>query len=235
MVQEVKPLYPMRINKYLASRGYSTRTEADTLIEKGLITINGKEAVLGQKVLEKDTVQVLGPKKKYRYYAYNKPFGVITHSPQLGEKDVLTASGLLGVFPVGRLDKRSSGLLILTDDARITDRLLSPVYVHEKEYRISTREDLPSYFKKRMEGGVDIEGYTTKKCSVQLEGDKRFSIILTEGKKHQIRRMCAALGVEISTLERVRVANIKIGSLKSNAYRDIAGTELQTFLTSLSL
>src|SRR5262249_35194154 len=115
--------YPMRINKYLSQKGLATRKDADALIEKGLVLINGKRAALGQKVAESDSVEVRGKKRSYRYFAFNKPVGVITHSPQLGEKDALASSGLSGVFPVGRLDKRSSGLLILTDDPRVTDRL----------------------------------------------------------------------------------------------------------------
>src|SRR3989344_8091577 len=128
-----EPVYPMRINKYLAHRGFSTRKDADVLVEKGAVTVNGVRAVLGQKVNENDVVEVRQKQKKYQYYAYNKPEGVITHSPQLGEKDIAAASLLHDVFPVGRLDKRSRGLIILTSDARITDKLLNPEYVHDKE------------------------------------------------------------------------------------------------------
>src|SRR3989344_2725979 len=205
--------YPMRINKYLAHKGFATRKAADTLIERGAVTINGRKAVLGDKVKETDTVEVKSKKKKYRYFAYNKPIGVITHSPQLGEKDIVSATSLKDVFPVGRLDKGSHGLIILTDDARITDRLLSPTYAHEKEYRVTLRQELPNNFKKRMELGVNIEGYVTKKCHVERAGPKSFRITLTEGKKHQIRRMCVALSLDVVDLERIRIMNIRLGKL----------------------
>ena len=227
--------YPMRINKYLAHRGYSTRKDGDALISKGLVFINGRLAVLGDKVEEKDLVEVRGAQKTYRYFAYHKPVGIVTHSPQFGEKDIAVTVPIAGVFPIGRLDKKSSGLIILTDDARITDKLLNPEYVHEKEYRVVAREKLPSNFKKRMEIGVDIEGYKTKPCTVTVEGTKQCTITLTEGKKHQIRRMCAAVGVDIVTLERVRVMNIELGTLKAGEYRPISGTELAEFLKSLGL
>ena len=227
--------YPMRINKYLAMKGLSTRKEADVLIAKGLVLINGKKAVLGQKVLETDLVEVRGKKRTYRYIAFNKPHGVVTHTPQYGEKSALESANLSGVFPVGRLDKRSSGLLILTDDARVTDRLLNPKFVHEKEYRVLAKEKLPPRFKERMERGVNIEGYVTKQCKVAIQGEKSFSITLTEGKKHQIRRMCAALGADIQNLERTRIMNIKLAGLKVGEHRTLSGTELVEFLKALGL
>src|SRR3989344_9257034 len=186
--------FPMRINKYLARKKYCTRREADTLIEKGLVMLNGKHAVLGDKVQEKDVVEVKFRQKKYHYYAYNKPRGIITHSPQGDEVDIASSIPLKGVFPIGRLDKDSEGLLILTDDGRITDKLLNPDEAHEKEYLVATKEELAENFKKKMESGVDIEGYMTKPAIVRVLGTNKFSIALTEGKKHQIRRMCAALG-----------------------------------------
>ena len=234
--------YPMRINKYLAHRGFATRKAADMLIEKGLVKINGRRAVLGDKVGESDNVEVKHASKKYRYFAYNKPVGVITHSPQLGEKDITGSTSLKDVFPVGRLDKASHGLIILTDDARITDRLLSPAYEHEKEYFVKVRQELPTNFKKRIEAGVHIEGYLpdgqvgkTKRCRVDVLGPKSFRITLTEGKKHQIRRMCAALRLDIVDLERVRIMNIKLGRLPSGAHHKIEGEELTQFLKSLGL
>jgi len=180
-------------------------------------------------------VQVRFRVKTYRYYAYHKPRGVITHSAQEGEKEIADVSPVKGVFPIGRLDKDSSGLIILTDDGRITDKLLNPEYVHEKEYIVTTKEDLKSNFKERMERGVNIEGYTTKECRVTILGEKRFSIVLTEGKKHQIRRMCAALGYVVATLERVRVMNIHLSGLKPGTHRTISGAELNEFLRAIGL
>lgn len=225
----------MRINKYLALRGYATRSGADALIARGSVRVNGRVATLGEKVLESDTVAVEGRKAHYRYYAFNKPRGVITHSPQRGEKDVRESALIQGVFPVGRLDKASHGLIILTDDARVTDRLLSPAYSHDKEYRVTTAQTLTPRFKERMEGGVNIEGYTTKRCRVRLAGDTTFFITLTEGKKHQIRRMCAALHVDIQDLERTRIMNIRLGNLAQGTHRAIEGEELSEFLANLKL
>lgn len=225
--------YPMRINKYLAHKNLSTRREADELIKAGKVLINGAVAKLGDKVNEHDKVETRFRAKTYRYFAYNKPRGVITHSAQDGEKEIADVFPIKSVFPLGRLDKDSSGLIILTDDGRITDKLLNPEYEHDKEYTVTVKEPLKSNFKKLMEGGVTIEGYKTKKCTVHIQGEKKFSIILTEGKKHQIRRMCAALGYVVNTLERTRVMNISLDGLKSGAHRPITGTELSAFLASL--
>ena len=228
-----KPVYPMRINKYLALKQYCTRREADELIKKGKVFINGKTAVLGDKVLEKDVVDVKFRAKKYRYYAYNKPRGVITHSPQGDEKDIAMITPLEGVFPVGRLDKDSYGLIILTDDGRITDKLLNPDYVHEKEYLVRTARDLRPSFKEHMEKGVDIGDFITKKCEVNVIGSRLFTIKLTEGKKHQIRRMCAAMHNDAVELERIRIMNIQVKGIPPGGYRAIEGKELETFLKAL--
>ncbi len=217
-------LYPMRINKYLALKKISTRRGADELVVKKKVFINNKLAVLGSKVNENDKVEVKGNKKKeYVYFAYYKPIGIETVSPKEG------------LFPLGRLDKNSHGLLILTNDGRITDQLLNPKYFHEKEYVVHTKEKLRSSFKAKMEAGVNIEGYLTKPCKVKILNENTFRVTLTEGKKHQIRRMCSALFQEVADLKRERIMNIKLGNLKPNALREIKGEELMTFLKSLNL
>ncbi len=214
----------MRINKYLALKKISTRRGADELVENKKVFINGKLAMLGSKVNETDKVEVRGAKaKEYLYFAYNKPVGIETNSPR---EDL---------FPLGRLDKASHGLLILTNDGRITDQLLNPKYVHEKEYVVRTSNKLRSSFKQKMEAGVNIEGYLTKKCKVKILNENTFRIILTEGKKHQIRRMCSNLFQEIADLKRERIMNIKLGTLKSGGLREIKGEELNTFLESLNI
>ncbi|HUX80982.1 MAG TPA: pseudouridine synthase [Candidatus Paceibacterota bacterium] len=234
-------IYPMRINKYLAHKGIATRRGVDELIAKGKVLINGRVAVLGDKVTEQDKIELAGTvtPKHYRYFAYNKPIGVITHSPQLGEKDikqsVMQGKELQDVFPIGRLDKDSSGLIILTNDGRVTDRLLSPTYDHDKEYRVRTLEPLRESFKKTMEAGVDIEGYLTQPCTVRKTGPKSFNITLTEGKKHQIRRMVAALHNQVVDLERVRILNIRLEDLKPGAWRAIKDKELSDFLSSIGI
>lgn len=225
--------YPMRINKYLAHQKYCTRREADDMISAGKVLINGARAQLGDKVNEGDKVEVRFRVKTYRYYAYNKPRGVITHSPDEDEKDIRQSVPLKGVFPIGRLDKDSHGLIILTDDGRITDSLLNPDNTHEKEYLVTTKEELQSNFPARIEPGVNIEGYMTRPCTVRVLGKHRFAITLTEGKKHQIRRMCAALGLVVTDLERTRVMNVKLSGLGTGAHRAIVGQELATLMKSL--
>lgn len=230
--------YPMRINKYLAHEGVATRRGADELIARGKVLINGRVATLGEKVQRGDKVELRGKQtlNTFVYYAFNKPVGVITHSPQVGEKDI-KMSAKLGpdVFPVGRLDKDSSGLIILTNDGRITDRLLAPGYDHDKEYRVRTSDALRESFKKAMEAGVNIEGYQTRPCKVRKTGPKSFTITLTEGKKHQIRRMVAAMHNTVVELERVRILNIRLDGLKAGELRPVEGAELATFLSQIGL
>ncbi len=212
----------VRVNKYLALKKISTRRGADKLVKEKKVFINGKLAALGSKVSGKDIVEVRGAKQKeYKYFAYNKPAGIETNSTR---EDL---------FPLGRLDKASHGLIILTNDGRITDQLLNPKYFHEKEYIVKTSNKLRFSFKQKMEAGVNIEGYLTKKCKVKIINDFTFRITLTEGKKHQIRRMCANLFQEITDLKRERIMNIKLGNLKPNAVREVKGKELRIFLKSL--
>lgn len=233
--------FPMRINKYLAHQGVASRRESDELIAKGKVLINGKKAEMGQKVEENDKVEIVGKTKAKSYYAYYKGRGIITHSPAENEVDIATKLakdyGISHVAPVGRLDKDSEGLIILSNDGRITGPLLDPENGHEKEYEVLVEKPLTGMASKIMSTGVDIEGYMTKPANVVIapKNAKRFNITLTEGKKHQIRRMCAALGYQIQTLKRVRVVNIEIGKLKPNQYRKIAGPELDVLLKKLGL
>lgn len=240
---EVKPEYPMRINRYLAQKGYATRKAADQLIEKRRVYINNKIAVLGDKVKETDIVEVRlskkDPEKKLYYFAYHKPRSVITHSPQNSERGIVDMVPELvekyHVFPIGRLDKDSHGLIILTNDGRITDRLLNPEKEHDKEYVVQTKLNLRSSFKDQLEKGVDIEGHMTKPAKVRPISDNSFSIAITEGKKHQIRRMVVALFNEVTDLKRVRILNIRLGNLPAGGYRPIEGEELEQFLRTLGL
>ena len=223
----------MRINKYLALRQLATRREADTYIEAGKVTINGRKAVLGDKVNEGDKVELQSPKRTYRYFAFNKPRGIVTHSPQEFERDVRQEAGIEEVFPLGRLDKESHGLIILTDDGRITDKLLNPDFEHDKEYKVKVREPLTPDFAEKMSAGLDIGGYVTRPCIIDELGPNHFAITLTEGKKHQIRRMCEAMQRTVLDLERTRVMNIKLGNLPVGATRPIQGAELKKFLDLL--
>ncbi len=233
---------PVRINKYLAERGLASRREADTLIAAGQVLINGKPALLGQKVTLADKVEIVGKQKEKIYLAYYKARGIITHSPAEHEIDIETQikndHGIDNVHPVGRLDKDSEGLIILSNDGLITGPLLDPEARHEKEYEVVVDKDINSPFLKRMTTGVEIEGYLTKPAHAELKkgsDKKRFLLTITEGKKHQIRRMCAALGYQVQSLKRIRVANIKIDRLKPHQYRKIIGDELKDFLDELNL
>ncbi len=233
--------FPMRINKYLAEQKIASRREADTLIERKQVLINGKVAVLGQAVNEGDKVTVAGATKKYVYLAYYKGRGVITHSPAEGEVDIVTRLkkdySITNVAPVGRLDKDSEGLIILSNDGRITGPLLDPEANHQKEYEVSVDKPVTGMFTKLMALGVEIEGYRTKPATIKASArnTKKFNITLTEGKKHQIRRMCAALGYQVQSLKRVRIMSLEVGTLKPNQYRKINGDELKQLLKELGL
>lgn len=233
--------FPMRINKYLAHNGIASRREADTLIAEGKVKINGKKAEMGQKVEESDDVKIVGKTKPKAYLAYYKGRGIITHSPAEGEMDIAgrlaNDFGITHVSPVGRLDKDSEGLMILSNDGRITGPLLDPEAKHEKEYDVLVDKRVSSMFIRAMSLGVDIEGYQTKPAIAipNPKNDKRFKLIITEGKKHQIRRMCAALGYQVQNLKRVRIGNIKIDKLKPNQYRKIQGDDLKAFLEELGV
>ena len=233
--------FPMRINKYLAEQKIASRREADVLVSEGKVLINDKVAVLGQAVNEGDKVKVAGSTKKYVYLAYYKGRGVITHSPAEGEVDIITRLkkdySITNVAPVGRLDKDSEGLIILSNDGRITGPLLDPEANHEKEYEVTVDKPITGMFTKIMELGVEIEGYRTKPAIVKTStrNNKKFNITLTEGKKHQIRRMCAALGYQVQSLKRVRIMSLEVGTLKPNQYRKISGNELKQLLKELGL
>jgi len=230
----------IRINKYLAERGYTTRRGADALIESGKVTINNRRAVLGDKVGPHDSVAVQGfEQQEFVYLAYNKPKGIVTHGAQGGEKeikDLLTKRHFrIDVFPVGRLDKNSTGLIILTNDGRIVEPLLSPECTHEKEYVVTVNERIRTDFVDLMSAGVDIGGYVTKPCMVKKIERSMFRITLTEGKNHQIKRMCDALGYTVRELKRTRIMNIRLRLLRPGSFRYLKGNELHALLEALSV
>lgn len=247
----------MRINKYLALHKHSTRRGADEIITKKQVFINGRLAVLGDKVNEKDNVEVRyrGKQKPLIYIAYNKPRGVSTDSSQKGESGIRSAVALKDVFPVGRLDRDSRGLIILTNDGRITERLLGPDHPNEKEYLVRTKNKLRSNFKQKMEEGVMIEptslklptslelrrtsrrpaGEKTERCKVEIINENMFKVTMRESGKHQIGAMCSALFQEVEDMVRTRILNISIGKMNEGDYRNIEGQELETFLRALDL
>ena len=234
-------IYPVRINKYLAYNNFCTRREADAVIKSGRVKVNGRMAIVGQKVNEGDRVDVQKDtrkkKKKPIYLAFNKPRGIVTHSPQEGERGIEHVLNFTEkVFPVGRLDKDSYGLIILTNDGRIVENLLQPDQNHEKEYVVKVdRKMTPGFINNLASGVILDDGYQTKQAEVKRLDDFTFRIILTEGKKRQIRRMCEKLERRVLDLKRERIMNITLGSLKSGQYRSIDGAELETFLKSINI
>lgn len=229
--------FPIRINRYLALRGIATRKAGDALVSAGKVFINGKVAVLGAKVTAEDTIEVrqTGKVRVYRYFAYYKPRGIISHSPRRGERSIEDIFPEKGVFPVGRLDKASEGLIILTDDGRVTERLLHPRFVHEKEYEVQVQEEIPTNVSDKLVSGVESERDTLRAKRVKKIGRFEINIILTEGKKHQIRRMLSALHLTVKELRRVRVMSIRVGDLAPGEARRITGPELKDFLKGLDL
>ncbi|MCB9811923.1 rRNA pseudouridine synthase [Candidatus Nomurabacteria bacterium] len=231
---------PIRINKRIAELGLASRREADALIAAGSVLVNGRPAVTGEKVSPSDTIEVRGSSAKEKLYlAYYKGRGIITHSPAANETDIATRLktdyDLTDVYPVGRLDKDSEGLIILTNDGRVTGPLLDPAQGNSKVYEVTVDKPINNHFLKHMASGVNIEGYVTKPADIEKKTNVRFLLALTEGKKHQIRRMCAALGYQVESLKRVQILNIELGKLKPNQYRKLSGSELKTFLKTLGV
>ncbi len=238
----------IRLNKYLAEKNYASRRGADTLINAGQVFINGKRAKLGDQVFDGDEVTVKGAvAKEFEYYAYYKPKGVVTigaqvdsRSPTGREKEIKDVTDLpKDIFPLGRLDKDSEGLIIMTNDGRITDALLSPLRKHEKEYQVTVDKPVSHQLLVRLSQGVQIgktgtsRNYKTKKTEVRKVDKETFDIILREGKNRQIRRMCGAVGFQVKKLKRFRIMSISLGKLKPNTYRKLKGKELEEFLKAL--
>jgi pseudouridine synthase len=229
-----------RINKRMAELGLCSRREADVLIVAGAVRVNGKKAVLGQAVSTGDKITITnsGETKKV-YFAYYKGRGIITHSPDTGETDIATRLQqdyqITGVYPIGRLDKDSEGLLLLTNDGRLTAPLLNPDNNIPKTYEVTVDKPVVGAFLQKLEHGVRIESYMTKPAKAVKNSSHRFTLTLTEGKKHQIRRMCAALGYQVQTLKRTQIANIALGPLKPNQYRKLTTTELEDLSSLLKV
>lgn len=229
--------YPLRINRYIALQGWATRKDADKLISAGKVYINDKKAVLGDKVLEGDVVELRKRAvKRYTYLAYYKPRGIVSHSPRRGEVDVAEAAGLAkDVFPVGRLDKDSEGLMILTNDGRVTERLLHPRFTHEKEYRVTVRERIPNSVVNFFKKGVRNNNELLSAKQVKIVGVHTMLITLTEGKKHQVRRMCDAAHLTVEQLTRTRIMNITLIAMKPGKVKPLSGEVLQSFLEKLGI
>lgn len=230
-----------RINKYLSEIGFCSRREADKLLEKGRITINGKIPELGTKVKTGDTVAVDGEqvgvrKKKHTYIALNKPKGIVCTTDRRVEKDNIV--DFIGhkerIFPIGRLDKLSEGLILLTSDGDIVNKILRARNNHEKEYIVNVNKPVNHEFISRMRNGLPILGTKTKKCFVEQIGPQAFRIILTQGLNRQIRRMCEYLDYRVTKLKRIRIMNIQL-NLEVGHWRDLTKDELTELIKRCSL
>ena len=222
-----------RINKYLSEVGYCSRRAADRLIEQEKVTVNGKVPEIGTKVEESDQVEVNGQriqkskKRKKIYLAFNKPVGIVCTTDRKVEPDNIVdfIKYPKRIFPIGRLDKPSEGLIFLTNDGDIVNKILRASNNHEKEYIVSVNRPINRDFIQIMSNGVQILDTTTKNCFVKQLGPKKFKIILTQGLNRQIRRMCEALGYRVRSLKRVRIMNIKL-DVPTGEYRELSKEEL---------
>ncbi|MGG0934859.1 23S rRNA pseudouridine(2604) synthase RluF [Brevibacillus centrosporus] len=228
----------MRINKYISETGFCSRRESDKLIEAGRVTINGRMAELGSTVSPGDDVRIdgnpLGAKKKSVYIALNKPVG-ITCTTELHVKGNIIdfVNHPERIFPIGRLDKDSQGLILLTNDGDIVNKILRAENNHEKEYIVTVDKPITPLFIQGMSGGVRILGTITKPCKVTKISDRVFKIVLTQGLNRQIRRMCQAFGYQVRQLKRVRIMNIELGELRVGQWRDLTERELTELNKSL--
>ena len=207
----------VRINKYLSQFGFTSRREADKLILDGRVTVNNKIIQPGYKVQEDEIVKVDGEKiksnfKKNIYIAFNKPKGIVcTTDTQKEENNIIDYINYnKRIFPVGRLDKLSEGLILLTNDGDIVNKILRSRYKHEKEYLVTVNKKISKDFLKKLENGVPILNTTTRKCETTFINDFQFKIILTQGLNRQIRRMCEYFDFRVKKLERIRIINIKL-------------------------
>ena len=230
----------MRINKYLSEAGVCSRREADRLIEEGRVTINGILALLGSTVSEGDEVRlddklIMGSAKKV-LIAFNKPRGIVCTTADPKSKDVNIVEYINypeRIFPVGRLDKDSEGLILLSNDGDLANKIMKARNYHEKEYEVEVDKPFDDEFLKNMSEGVPILDTVTRKCKLRRTGKISFNIILTQGLNRQIRRMCEYFGYRVMKLKRIRIMNIKLGNLKSGTYRNVTEEEYNELIKGL--
>lgn len=235
-----------RLQKILSARGICSRRKAEEYIQEGLVTVNGQVAELGQKAdPERDTIEVDGKvledRKEMLYVLMNKPTGIITSNvdnPNHPDKTVrdLLPKDLQGVvYPVGRLDKETSGLLLFTNDGVLSYRLTHPSFYHEKEYEVETADPIKDGQLKKMKEGITIDGTKTKPATVRRISETKFSIALTEGKNRQIRRMCQKVGAPLRSLRRTRIVTIEDVGLKEGEVRNLTKEEKESLLEALEI
>jgi 23S rRNA pseudouridine2604 synthase len=228
----------MRINKFFTEQGLCSRRQADRLIAEGRVTINGRVAKLGDQVSPQDLVArdgtVLQRSNPPVYIKYHKPVGVTTTSELHVRRNIIAEIGHAArIFPIGRLDKDSSGLILLTNDGDIVNEILRVEHGHEREYRVEVDRDFDAAFLTHMSQGVMVLGVPTRPCTVMRLSPRRFRIILMEGRNRQIRRMCQALGYRVVSLHRVRIMHITVEGLHAGQWRDLTPGERGQLLGEL--
>ncbi len=220
----------MRLNKYISATGACSRRMADQWIEAGRVTCNGVRAQLGTQVDDRDDIRVdgvvVGTRKQAIYIALNKPVGVTCTTETHVEDNIVDLIGHAErIFPIGRLDKASEGLILLTNDGDIVNEILRAENNHEKEYVVTVDPPITDLSLSMMAGGVKIRGELTQPCRVVRENDCTFRLILTQGLNRQIRRMCSALGYRVRRLQRVRIMDIRLGELGCGLWRELSAPE----------
>jgi 23S rRNA pseudouridine2604 synthase len=228
----------IRINKFFTEQGICSRREADRLIESGVVTINGRVAKLGDQVEPTDVIaragQVIPWGKATLYIKYHKPVGVTTTSESHIPRNIIAEIGHRErIFPIGRLDKDSSGLILLTNDGNIVNEILRTEFGHEREYLVQVDRPFDQSFLDRMAGGVVILGSVTRPCRMTRVGRDQFRIILTEGRNRQIRRMCQALGYRVITLHRTRIMHITVNGLSAGSWKELTDHEREQLLKAI--
>ncbi|GGG26468.1 23S rRNA pseudouridine(2604) synthase RluF [Paenibacillus abyssi] len=229
----------MRINKFISETGYCSRREADKLVESGRVTINGVKAELGSQAELGDDVRVdgkrIGTQRQHVYIALHKPVGITSTTETHVKGNIVDFVGHKErIFPIGRLDKDSEGLILMTNDGDIVNRILRAEGHHEKEYIVTVDRPITAAFVKGMSEGVKVLGSLTLPCKVTALSDRVFRIVLTEGRNRQIRRMCSAFGYQVRKLKRIRIMNIELGSLPTGRWRDLTAEELQKLSHTLN-
>jgi 23S rRNA pseudouridine2604 synthase len=219
------------LNKYISSSGICSRREAEKFINEGRVTINGKPTQLGNRVAKRDVVKLDGrlvvPQNATLYIALNKPVGIVSTTDEREPDNIIQHINYPDrLFPIGRLDKPSEGLIFLTNDGDIVNKILRAGNNHEKEYYVSVNKSISDDFIQKMGNGIPILGAVTKKCLVEKVSDKVFKIILTQGLNRQIRRMCEYLEYEVTKLKRTRIMNVELGYLQTGDWRELSDEEM---------
>ncbi|OHU85405.1 MULTISPECIES: 23S rRNA pseudouridine(2604) synthase RluF [Pseudoalteromonas] len=228
-----------RLNKYISETGFCSRREADKLIEAGRVKVNDNLPEMGLKVSDNDVILIdnkpLKAKPKRVYIAYNKPVGVTCTTERKIRSNIVSAINYPErIFPIGRLDRPSEGLIFLTNEGDIVNKILRAGNNHEKEYVVGVDRPINKRFIERMAGGLPILDTVTKKCFVEQTGERTFTIVLTQGLNRQIRRMCEYLGYEVTTLKRVRIMNVNLNGLRPGQWRHLTEAEMREINDSIS-